>query len=114
MADARSLTGFKQDNKGTYIEKDPYAVLDYSLDWHNWMPSGEHIDTITVTAETISGDSAPLVIDSSTNTNFIVTATISGGSAGNIYNVEYRIVTDGSPAKRDSRNFRIKVVEREL
>ena len=107
-----TLTGFKQDNKGTYIEKDPFAVLDYSLDWTNWMPTAETISAITVTAQTISCDSAPLVIDSSTNTNYIVTATISGGTAGNIYNVEYRITTSGS--KKDSRNFRIKVVEREL
>ena len=107
-----TLTGFQQDRQGTYIEKDPYAVLDYSLDWENWMPTGEVIQTISVTAQTISGDAAPLTIDSSTNTDYIVTATVSGGTAGNIYNVEYRIVTDNS--KQDSRNFRIKVVEREL
>ena len=93
MAD---LTGFKQDRQGTYIEKDPYSVLDYTLAWADWMPSS----------------TVALVIDSSTNTTTNVTATISGGTVGNIYNVEYRIVTDTS--LRDSRNFRIKVVEREL
>ena len=107
-----TLTGFRQDRQGTYIEKDPYAVLDYSLDWTNWMPTGEVISTISITAETISGDAAPLTIDSTTNTDYIATAYISGGTVGNIYNVEYRIVTDNS--KQDSRNFRIKVVEREL
>lgn len=107
-----TLTGFRQDRQGTYIEKDPYAVLDYSLDWTNWMPTGEVISTISITAETISGDTAPLTIDSTTNTDYIATAYISGGTVGNIYNVEYRIVTDNS--KQDSRNFRIKVVEREL
>jgi len=106
-----TLTGFQQDRQGTYIEKDPYAVLDYSLDWENWMPSGEVISSITVTAETISGDSAPLTIDSSTNTDYIVTANISAGTAGNIYNVEYRIVTTNG--LQDSRNFRIKVLERQ-
>lgn len=107
-----TLTGFKTDRVGTYIEKDPYAVLDYSLDWTNWMPAGETINTVTVTAETITGDSAPLAIDSTTNTDYVVTAFISGGTAGNIYNIEYKIVTDNS--KQDSRNFRIKVVERQL
>ena len=109
MAD---LTGFKQDRQGTYIEKDPYAVLDYTLNWADWMPSGNTINAITVTAQAITGDTAALVIDSSTNTTTNVTATISGGTVGNIYNVEYRIVTDTS--LRDSRNFRIKVVEREV
>ena len=106
-----TLTGFKQDRVGVYIEKDPYAVLDYSLDWENWMPTGEVISTITVTAETISGDASPLTVDSSTNTDYIVTAYLSGGTAGNIYNLEYRIVTD--LGKQDSRNLRIKVIERQ-
>lgn len=107
-----NLTGFQQDRAGTYIEKDPYAVLDYTLDWENWMPTSEVISSITVTAETISGDSSPLVIDSTTNTDYLVTAYISGGSVGEIYNVEYKIVTDQN--KQDSRNFRIKVIERQL
>jgi hypothetical protein len=107
-----TLTGFQQDRVGHFIEKDPYAVLDYSLDWTNWMPSSDTITSITVTAETISGDSAPLTIDSSTNTDYIATANISGGTAGNIYNVEYKIITTNG--LRDSRNFRIKVVERQI
>jgi hypothetical protein len=107
-----TLTGFQQDRVGHFIEKDPYAILDYTLDWTNWMPSGDTISSITVTAETISGDAAPLAIDSSTNTTVLVTANISGGTAGNIYNVEYKIVTTNG--LRDSRNFRIKVVERQI
>lgn len=106
-----SLTGFKQDQVGAYIEKDPYAVLDYTLDWTDWMPSGDTITSATVTAETISGDSAPLTIDNTTNTTVLVTADISGGTAGNIYNVEYRIVTTNG--LQDSRNFRITVLERQ-
>ena len=107
-----TLTGFQQDRVGHFIEKDPYAVLDYSLDWTNWMPTGDTISAITITAETISGDAAPLAIDSSTNTNYIATANISGGTAGNIYNVEYKITTTNG--LKDSRNFRIKVVERQI
>jgi hypothetical protein len=106
-----NLTGFKEDRVGVYIEKDPYAILDYTLDFTNWLPSGDTIASITVTAETISGDSTPLAIDSSTNTTTLVTANISAGTAGNIYNVEYKIITTNG--LRDSRNFRIKVVERQ-
>lgn len=106
-----SLTGFKQDNVGAYIEKDPYAVLDYTIDWTNWMPSGDTISGITVTAETISGDSSPLAVDSSSNTDYLVTAYISAGTVGNIYNVEYKITTTNG--LQDSRNFRIKVIERQ-
>ncbi len=107
-----SLTGFKQDRVGVYIEKDPYAVLDYSLDFTDWMPSGETINTISVNVETIAGDASPLTLDSSTNTDYLITAFLAGGTPGNMYNVEYRIVTTNS--KQDSRNIRIKVVERQL
>lgn len=108
-----TLTGFKQDRVGIYIDKDPYAILDYSLSWNQWMPSGDGITTATVTAETISGDASPLAVDSTTVLdNTLVTATISGGTAGNIYNIEYRIVT--SNGLQDSRNLRIKVLERQL
>lgn len=107
-----TLTGFKQDRVGTYIDKDPYAVLDYSLDFTNWMPAGEVISSVTITAETISGDSSPLTVDSTAFTDYVATANISGGTAGKIYNVEYKITTDNS--KQDSRNIRIKVLERQL
>jgi hypothetical protein len=100
-----NLTGFQEDRVGAYIEKDPYAILDYSLDWTNWMPSGDTITSITVSAD------AGITIDSTTNTDYIATANISGGTAGNIYNIEFKIVTTNG--LRDSRNFRIKVLERQ-
>jgi len=100
-----NLTGFQEDRVGAYIEKDPYAVLDYSLDWTNWMPSGDTITSIAVSAD------AGITIDSTTNTDYIATANISGGTAGNIYNIEFKIVTTNG--LRDSRNFRIKVLERQ-
>jgi hypothetical protein len=101
-----TLTGFQQDRVGHFIEKDPYAVLDYSLDWTNWMPSGDTISAITITAD------AGITIDSTTNTDYIATAYISGGTAGTTYNVEYNITTTNG--LKDSRNFRIKVVERQI
>ena len=101
-----TLTGFQQDRVGHFIEKDPYAVLDYSLDWTNWMPTGDTISAISITAD------AGITIDSTTNTNYIATAYISGGTAGNIYNIEYKITTTNG--LKDSRNFRIKVVARQI
>jgi hypothetical protein len=100
-----SLTGFQEDRVGVYIEKDPFAVLDYTLDWTNWMPDGDTISSVSVAAD------AGITVDSTSNTNYIVTAFISGGTAGTIYNVEYRITT--SNGLKDSRNFRIKVLERQ-
>jgi hypothetical protein len=106
-----SLTGFETDRVGTYIVKDPYAALDYSLDFTNWLPQGETLTALSVTVETISGDASPLALDLSTNTTTVATAFLSGGTAGKIYNVEYRITTNNS--KTDSRNIRVKVQERQ-
>lgn len=109
-----TLTGFKQDRAGFYIEKDPYGLLDYSLDWTNWMPSGDTINTAEINIETISGDASPLAKSGSytVSGNTILTQKITGGTAGNIYNVEWKITTTNG--LQDSRNFRIKVLERQL
>lgn len=107
-----NLTGYKKDNVGTYIIKDPAAILDYTLDWSEWLPSGDEISSATVTIQTITGDALPLTLDSSSSTTSTTTAIISGGTAGNKYNVEYTITTTDS--KTDSRNFRIFVQERQV
>ena len=65
-----TLTGFKKDAKGLYIEKDPYATLDYTLDWTNWMPSGYTIASLTVTGSNVNDDSSSLSIDSSSHSNY--------------------------------------------
>ena len=76
------LTGFKEDRVGVYIEKDPDAVLDYTLDWSNWLAADDEINSISVSVESISGDSAPLTVDSTTNTASLTTAYISAGTVG--------------------------------
>ena len=106
------LTGFKQDNIGAYIIKDPASVLDYTLDWTNWMPAGDTISSATVTATNTVGDSSSIAVDSTTTTDYKVTADISGGEGGQVYNIEYTITTNNGLI--DSRNFRIKCVERQL
>lgn len=107
-----STTGYKTDQVGAYIVKDPASVLDYTLDWTDWLKTGDTVTGNTVTVETISGDSSPLALDSSSFTTTTTTAYLSGGTAGNIYNISYTITTDDGLT--DSRNFRIKVLERQL
>mgnify|MGYP003113367311 CR=1 FL=1 len=112
-----SITGFKQDAKGLFIEKDPFATLDYTLDFTDWMPAGYTIASLAVTTTNVNGDSTSLVVGSSTHTNYLASAILSGGEAGNVYNVEYRITiaqSDSTADKQDSRNFRVKVLERQI
>jgi|TARA_R100000482_G_scaffold109879_1_gene52154 hypothetical protein len=112
MAD---LTGFKKDNKGIFIVKDPDANIQYALDYSEYLNTGDTIldDSTgepTVTLGTISGDSAPLAFPTShaqdvSATSTKVTFRVNGGTAGNSYPVEVKIVT--SAGDTDSRHFRI-------
>ena len=109
-----TLTGYKRDNEGLYIDKDPEAVLIYTFDWSNWLASSESITTSNWTIDAISGDSAltKLTVDSSIiHSNAKQTIiTLSGGTAGNIYTVRNTIVTDESETER--KFFRIVCKQR--
>ena len=81
--------------------KDCDAVLDYAYDWSSWLATGETISSHTVVAP--SG----LTVDSSSESNGVVTAWLSGGTTGTIYNVSCKIVT--SAGRTDARRIRIQV-----
>lgn len=98
------------------VLKDPEAVLDYKFDWRaltngsgksDWLASGETITAgYTITAATgITADS-----DSRTDTNTSVTVWLSGGTAGETYTLECKIVTSAS--RTDERTMTIVVLER--
>lgn len=105
-------TGFKQDHLGSWIDKDPAAVLVYSLDWNDWMENNDTIANSVMTVSTITGDPAPLSVRSSGFTGNVAYAELEDGSAGNVYTVTNTITTtDGAV---DARRFRVKVVNRYL
>lgn len=68
--------------------KDPDAVLDYEIDWSTWLGS----DTISTSAWTVP---AGLTKDSDTNTTTTATIWLSGGTAGEVYELTNHIVTAG-------------------
>lgn len=107
-----TITGFLRDNDGIYIVKDTEAILTYSLDWTDWLQNGETINSNLFTVETISGDGDPLTKVTQSNTNYVTTVKISGGTAGKIYKVYDTITTTGGLTER--RYFRIKVEARSL
>jgi hypothetical protein len=108
-----TTTGFKQDNFGSYIEKDPAAVLNYTIDWTDWIGS----DTIVTstwaitTYSTSTVDTSVLTVDGSgISANKKAVVTLSSGTVGNIYNVRNTIIT--ADDLTESRAFRVKVVNR--
>lgn len=107
-----TLTGYKRDTEGLYIDKDPDAVLNYTFDWTNWLASGETITSTVWSVDSISGDTDPLTVDSyTTHSNGKKTIVVlSGGTAGNIYTVRNTINTDESETER--KFFRIVCKDR--
>ena len=86
------------------FSKDPGAVLDYTWDWSDWLATGDTIDWALITP------ASGIVLDSSTNTATTATAWLSGGTAGQAYDVVCKVVTvDG---RTDERTIRIVVEER--
>jgi hypothetical protein len=88
-----------QDHK-----KDPDAVLDWVWDWNEWLDEGETI----VTSQFIT--TVGLVIDSIGNTTKTATVWLSGGTAGQVYQVTNRITT--TSGRTDDRSITIRVTER--
>lgn len=83
--------------------KDPSAVLDFAIDWATWLGS----DTIAT-----STWSAPagIAVDSSANSPTRATVWLSGGTAGNTYQLTNTIVTAGG--RTDQRTIAIEVRDR--
>ena len=85
------------------FEKDPNAVLDYTVDWTAWLDS----DTISTSTWTVPSG---ITEDSSTNDTEIAIIFLSSGTAGEIYSVTNRITT--AAGRTDDRTIRIKMVNK--
>ena len=95
------------------IIKDPEAILDYPFDWKpatngrggkDWLADGETIVSHTITVPT------GLTLDSSSESDGIVVAWLSGGTADMTYRVECKITTN--MGRTDERSIWITVRER--
>ena len=108
-----TITGYKKDTVGAYIDKDPGARLVYSMDWSDWLPTGDTLATATYVISTITGDAAPIVKHSQGIEGSTVSyVELSGGTAKEIYTITATITTaDGNT---DKRRFRLKVNDRFL
>jgi len=68
--------------------KDPSAVLDYAIDWSAWLGS----DTIATSTWSVP---TGITRDSDTNTTTRATIWLSGGTAGQTYQLTNTITTAG-------------------
>ena len=108
------LTGFKQDHIGSWISKDPSAVLIYSVEWVDWLYGGDTLLSSTATVSAIADDPAgtAMRVLSTTVVGTKVALSIDRGTAGEIYTITVNIITNNG--LKDTRRFRIKVENRYL
>lgn len=83
--------------------KDPDAVLDYVIDWSDWLES----DTISTSTWTVD---AGLTEDSSSNTTTTATVILSGGTVKSSYQATNHIVT--ANGLEDDRTILIRIEEK--
>jgi hypothetical protein len=101
------LRGFRKDREGAYIQKDPQATLDYSVDWSDWLVGADTISTSTWVIQTYTGDTAPIVNTAQSVANGIATIYVRGGTEGKIYRITNRITTGSGLT--DERYFRLVI-----
>lgn len=86
------------------FRKDPASILDYGVDWSDWLASGETISASTWTIPTgITKDS-----DSKGDESTVIW--LSGGTAGATYTLENKITT--SDNRTVERSIQIIVEQR--
>ena len=68
--------------------KDPDSVIDYGVDWSNWLDAGETIST------SVWPDLGDLVSESESNTTTATAIFVSGGVLGATYTLTNRITTN--------------------
>jgi hypothetical protein len=88
-----------------YFVKDPDAILDYTIDWTDWLTGSE-----LIASDTWAVSSTGITASSTSKTTTAGTIWLSGGTAGQTYTVTNHIVTDSSRA--EDRTISIAVLER--
>jgi hypothetical protein len=76
-------------------DKDPVALLDYTIDWHRWL------GTDTIISSTWTVDTGVTVVATSSTTT-TTTVWLSGGMAATNYEITNQITTAGGRTTRQS------------
>jgi hypothetical protein len=90
-------------NTNSYIH-DPNAVLDYTVDWSDWLVAGDTIISRVVTAP------AGITKNSDSFTTTTVTAWMTGGTVGSRYEIIYHVTT--ANGRQDDRTLTLNVQQR--
>jgi len=89
--------------------KDPQAVLDYPIDFSVWL-----LDMGATYEGHLVTKTGSIVIDSSSHSNGVVTAIISGGTVGETasFTIHMTATVSGGGVRVDDRTFYLRILER--
>ena len=94
-------------------DKDPEEILDYPLDWTDWLGTVPPavIDTVSVTQDGTSdpGGLSDVTVDSQSVATPNVVAWLSGGTAGEKYTFKVTVTDDQVPERTAVRRVTLKV-----
>ena len=109
-----TITGYKYDTEGAYIEKDRLASLTYTMDWTDWLAAGELITAVAYTITAPTYNPTPLTISTSgiLGGSKITYVKLAAGTVNKVYIVTAQITTDSTAV--DRRQFKVKVENRTL
>lgn len=106
-----TITGYRQDQQGTWIPKDTEARLTYSMDWSQWLAAGQTITSVSYAHNSRANDADPIVIHTDgVQGGDITFVELSGGTTGKIYTITASITCDDG--SQDRRSFRVKIENR--
>lgn len=104
-------TGFQRDTQGIWIPKDRLAILTYTLDWTEWLPTGDTVTACTWSVQARANDPTPLVrVTSGISGGNKTFVKLSGGQVAKVYTVTAAITTNDG--LEDRRSFRVKIENR--
>ena len=107
-----SASGYKRDNTGLYIIKDSGSTLDYTIDWTDWLATGETVSSVSytvpsgITTRTAIGSAATATTSTTTR------VTLTGGTNDTIYTIKASMATN--QGRTVVRNFRVRVEDAHL
>ncbi len=104
-------TGFQQTLQGLTISKDPEARLTYTLDWSEWLPTGDTVSSVVWTIGARVNDPTPLVnVSSGVQSGTKTYIELRNGQVNKVYTVTAKVTT--ADGLIDRRAFRVRVENR--
>lgn len=97
------MATLQTDGDKYLAQQDKDAVLDYSLDWADWLSAGDTIDTSVWAAD------AGVILTNQSTSGAITSVWVSGGTPGSWYSLTNSVVS--ANGKRDQRTIQLLITD---